>query len=507
MDAGRVLATGTPAAILAGAGAATLEEAFIAPAAPRRDAGPPRSGHPAARPSADGAAGDRGARPDQALRRLHGGRPCRPPDRARRDLRLPRLQRLRQDHDHEDADRPAAGQRRRGRLFGQPVDAQDIETRRRVGYMSQAFSLYAELTVRQNLELHARLFRLPRAKAPARVARVVERFELDGCLDACRGPAARPAPAPVARGGGDPRAGAADPRRADLGRRSGGARRLLGAPDRSLAATRGHDLHLHPLHERGGALRPHLAHACRPGAGERRAGRAGRRAARPSGGGLHRLLEEAAGEAARRLPSPARPRRRRRHEAPAAAPGLSAPAGHRRREAMELLRDRSGSACPARHRPPDGRHRLRHQHGRREPDLRRARPGPDATSRAYVTNSPGSRYFVERAPICRLRRPRPAPAQRRAQPGPRDPARLRARHARAAGRWRSAPGSTAPCRCGPKPCVAMSGMHASAWLARWRTAGCTASAPVFALETRYRYNPDVQEPGRDGAGHHPCCCC
>ena len=32
-------------------------------------------------------------------------------------------------------------------------------TRRRVGYMSQAFSLYGELTVRQNLELHARLFR------------------------------------------------------------------------------------------------------------------------------------------------------------------------------------------------------------------------------------------------------------------------------------------------------------------------------------------------------------
>jgi ribosome-dependent ATPase len=42
------------------------------------------------------------------------------------------------------------------RLFGQPVNAQDINARRRVGYMSQAFSLYGELTVRQNLELHAR---------------------------------------------------------------------------------------------------------------------------------------------------------------------------------------------------------------------------------------------------------------------------------------------------------------------------------------------------------------
>jgi ABC-type multidrug transport system ATPase subunit len=37
------------------------------------------------------------------------------------------------------------------RLFGQPLAADDMETRRNVGYMSQAFSLYSELTVRQNL--------------------------------------------------------------------------------------------------------------------------------------------------------------------------------------------------------------------------------------------------------------------------------------------------------------------------------------------------------------------
>jgi hypothetical protein len=46
-------------------------------------------------------------------------------------------------------------------LFGQPLDASDSNARRRVGYMSQSFSLYTELTVRQNLELHARLFHLP----------------------------------------------------------------------------------------------------------------------------------------------------------------------------------------------------------------------------------------------------------------------------------------------------------------------------------------------------------
>ena len=64
-------------------------------------------------------------------------------------------------------------------LFGQPVDPRDIETRRRVGYMSQAFSLYSELTVRQNLELHARLFHIPDAEIPGRIAEISQRFMLE----------------------------------------------------------------------------------------------------------------------------------------------------------------------------------------------------------------------------------------------------------------------------------------------------------------------------------------
>ena len=63
-------------------------------------------------------------------------------------------------------------------LFGQPVDPKDIDTRRRVGYMSQAFSLYSELTVRQNLELHARLFHIPESEIPQRVQEMSERFML-----------------------------------------------------------------------------------------------------------------------------------------------------------------------------------------------------------------------------------------------------------------------------------------------------------------------------------------
>ena len=69
------------------------------------------------------------------------------------------------------------------RLFGQAVDPHDITTRRRVGYMSQAFSLYGELSVRQNLVLHARLFHVPDGEIAGRVGEMVERFGLAPVLD------------------------------------------------------------------------------------------------------------------------------------------------------------------------------------------------------------------------------------------------------------------------------------------------------------------------------------
>ncbi|WP_374322862.1 ribosome-associated ATPase/putative transporter RbbA [Aquipseudomonas alcaligenes] len=68
-------------------------------------------------------------------------------------------------------------------LFGQTVDPRDMATRRRVGYMSQAFSLYSELTVRQNLELHARLFHVPAAQIDDRVAAMARRFDLGAVMD------------------------------------------------------------------------------------------------------------------------------------------------------------------------------------------------------------------------------------------------------------------------------------------------------------------------------------
>nr|PZN04345.1 MAG: multidrug ABC transporter ATP-binding protein [Pseudomonadota bacterium] len=72
-------------------------------------------------------------------------------------------------------------------LFGRKVDPHDLETRRRVGYMTQSFSLYGELTVRQNLVLHARLFRMPEERIEPRVREMLERFDLVEAADALPG--------------------------------------------------------------------------------------------------------------------------------------------------------------------------------------------------------------------------------------------------------------------------------------------------------------------------------
>ncbi|WP_342804375.1 ribosome-associated ATPase/putative transporter RbbA [Alteromonas sp. M12] len=64
-------------------------------------------------------------------------------------------------------------------LFGQAVDASDLETRKRVGFMSQGFSLYGELSIEENLILHAKLFHLPRTKMRNRIDSLLKRFALE----------------------------------------------------------------------------------------------------------------------------------------------------------------------------------------------------------------------------------------------------------------------------------------------------------------------------------------
>ena len=63
-------------------------------------------------------------------------------------------------------------------LLGSPLVANDINTRYRVGYMSQSFSLYTELTVRQNLTLHAKLFKVASNVLNSRVDEMLNRFAL-----------------------------------------------------------------------------------------------------------------------------------------------------------------------------------------------------------------------------------------------------------------------------------------------------------------------------------------
>jgi ribosome-dependent ATPase len=69
-------------------------------------------------------------------------------------------------------------------LFGSSVEAGSMEVRKNLGYMTQAFSLYGELSVRQNLALHARLYHLPPDKAKTRIDELVQRFGLGTHFDA-----------------------------------------------------------------------------------------------------------------------------------------------------------------------------------------------------------------------------------------------------------------------------------------------------------------------------------
>ncbi len=68
-------------------------------------------------------------------------------------------------------------------LLGQRVDAAEMRMRMRIGYMSQSFSLYEELSVRQNLDLHARLYRMEGEKARCAVSEALAGFELEACAD------------------------------------------------------------------------------------------------------------------------------------------------------------------------------------------------------------------------------------------------------------------------------------------------------------------------------------
>jgi len=63
-------------------------------------------------------------------------------------------------------------------LLGQSIDANDINTRKKVGYMTQSFSMYEEMTVRENLDLHAKLFQIPKAQWREYTDNAMKQFDL-----------------------------------------------------------------------------------------------------------------------------------------------------------------------------------------------------------------------------------------------------------------------------------------------------------------------------------------
>ncbi|WP_010200584.1 ribosome-associated ATPase/putative transporter RbbA [Psychrobacter sp. PAMC 21119] len=69
------------------------------------------------------------------------------------------------------------------KLLGQSIDASDIATKMRVGYMSQSFSLYEELSVRQNLELHATLYQIEGERGQQAVKDALDKFDLSAVAD------------------------------------------------------------------------------------------------------------------------------------------------------------------------------------------------------------------------------------------------------------------------------------------------------------------------------------
>jgi ribosome-dependent ATPase len=183
MDDGRVLACDATAAVLQAAGVTTLEAAYVALLPPdKRGSGEPLVIPP--RPAADGPPaieaehltrrfGDFVAVNDVSFRiergeifGFLGSNGCGKTTTMKMLTGLLDI---------------SAGQ---ARLLGQPINAGDLATRMRVGYMSQSFSLYEELSVRQNLELHAKLYQLEGAAATQAIGQGLQRFDLAEHADA-----------------------------------------------------------------------------------------------------------------------------------------------------------------------------------------------------------------------------------------------------------------------------------------------------------------------------------
>ena len=65
---------------------------------------------------------------------------------------------------------PSAGS---GQVMGLDIVGQSEQIKAQIGYMSQKFSLYDDLTVRENLEFYAGLYSLPTSMKNERIAEMI----------------------------------------------------------------------------------------------------------------------------------------------------------------------------------------------------------------------------------------------------------------------------------------------------------------------------------------------
>lgn len=74
--------------------------------------------------------------------------------------------------------RPSAGEIE---VLGYRIPEQAEALKRRIGYMTQKFSLYEDLSVLENLEFLAAVHELPRRQARPRIEEMMQRYRLDEC--------------------------------------------------------------------------------------------------------------------------------------------------------------------------------------------------------------------------------------------------------------------------------------------------------------------------------------
>ena len=116
------------------------------------------------------------------LRRVYGDRAALddvdPGDRGRRLARRPRPQRRRQDDAAADPRHAAAPDRRRGHVLGCKLPDEAWKLRGKIGYLGHEPLLYRDLSGRENLRFHAKMYGITGARAGERIEELLDAVKL-----------------------------------------------------------------------------------------------------------------------------------------------------------------------------------------------------------------------------------------------------------------------------------------------------------------------------------------